>query len=412
MGNFPNSAFSYGKSHDPFASVAGLSIGGRLFKDKLGVLAAGSFQDNYRNVNSVFFGTETDRNNGNATVTSIEARNYSIQQQRSGIHTRLDYRINGNNKINLYAGYMNLVKNEYRYASDTNLELGRVGPGTGRINNDIRNLHDVQQILNITLNGEHSIRNNLLMDWTAAWSKATGNRPDEATLSLTTGVSKDPVSGALVQAPLNLNSSSSREFTHSSDEDKSGYLNFTYRTRAGGIKADWSVGGMFRDKTRTSTYDNYELRPTNPSIQVYDGDINHNNFYVFNGEGTYDNALNYSAEEKIGAAYAMVKIDAHRLNITGGARFENTDLTWTSNVPESVKGKTGSISYYDVLPSANIKYELTKKSALRASYYSAISRPNFYEVVPPYRRRPRCRLRRNRQSQSQTDDGRQLRPPV
>jgi outer membrane receptor protein involved in Fe transport len=53
-----------------------------------------------------------------------------------------------------------------------------------------------------------------------------------------------------------------------------------------------------------------------------------------------------------------------------------------SNVPESVKGKTGSINYYDVLPSVHAKYTLNRKNLLRASYYSAISRPNFYEVVP------------------------------
>jgi TonB-dependent receptor len=47
-----------------------------------------------------------------------------------------------------------------------------------------------------------------------------------------------------------------------------------------------------------------------------------------------------------------------------------------------VKGKTGSITYYDVLPSAHVKYSLGKQLAIRASYYSAISRPNFYEVVP------------------------------
>ncbi|MBS1565586.1 MAG: TonB-dependent receptor, partial [Bacteroidetes bacterium] len=382
MSDFPNSAFTYTTKHNPFAALAGLSIGGRLLHNKLGVLAAASYQNNYRNVNTVFFGTETDRNNNDATVTSIESRRYSIQQQRSGVHTRLDYRINERNKINFYAGYMNLVKNEFRYVSDTNLQLGRTGPGTGRISNSYRTIHDVQQILNATLNGGHAITRNLDMSWTAAWSKATGNRPDEAKLNLVTGVSRDPSTGALIQAPLNLDGSSSRQFTHSSDEDKSGYLNFTWHTRIGSVNTDWSAGGMYRDKTRTSTFDQYTLRPVNPSIQTYDGNINHNNFTVFNPEGTSDNALNYDAGEKVGAAYAMLKLSIGKLEATGGARYENTNLTWNSNVPQSVKGKTGSIGYYDVLPSAHIKYSLDKKQAIRASYYSAISRPNFYEVVP------------------------------
>jgi outer membrane cobalamin receptor len=382
MNNFPNSAFTYTPRHNPIASVAGLSLGGRLLGDRLGILAAGTFQNNYRNVNTVFFGTETDLNNGSATVTDIETRSYSVQQQRSGIHTKLDYRINSGNTVNLYAGYVNLMKNEFRYATDTNLQLGRVGPGTGRVSNSYRTLHDDQQILNLTLDGEHAITSGFSLDWKAAYSKAIGNRPDEATLNLVTGVSKDPATGALVQAPLNLDGSSDREFTRSTDEDKSGYLNLHYFMPVGDAKFRWQIGGMYRDKSRTASYDDYSLRPDNPSIQVYDGNINHNNFVVFNGEGTATDALNYNASEKVGAAFAMVKMEWQKWEVTGGARYENTDLSWSSNVPVTKDGRTGSITYYDVLPSVNLKYALDKRQTLRLSYYSAISRPNFYEVVP------------------------------
>jgi outer membrane receptor protein involved in Fe transport len=382
MNDFSNSAFSYSTKSNPLASLAGLSVGGRVLNNKLGILVAGSFQNNYRNVNSVFFGTETDRNNNDATVTDIQSRQYSIQQQRSGLHTRLDYQLNNNHRFNAYAGYMILEKNEFRFVSDTNLQLGRTGPGTGRIANSYRTLHEVQQIANTTLGGEHVITKNFLINWTAAWSKATSNRPDEATLNLTTGVSQDPATKTFVQAPLYLDVYSYRKFAHSTDEDKNGYLNFTYHTNLGALNATWSVGGMYRNKTRNSQYDVYSLRPVNPSIQEYDGDINHNNFFVFNGEGTSDNALNYAAKENVGAVYAMVKIDYRNLQVTGGARYENTELTWNSHVPEAVEGKTGSVSYYDVLPSAQAKYSLSKKQTIRAAYYSAISRPNFYEVVP------------------------------
>jgi TonB-dependent receptor len=220
------------------------------------------------------------------------------------------------------------------------------------------------------------------MDWSAVYSKASDNRPDEATLNLTTGVTKDNATGQLVQTPLYLDGTSTREFTRNSDEDKAGYLNFTYRSRIADAKADWSIGGMYRDKSRTSTYDEYDLRPSDPSTQTYDGNIDHNNFSVFNGEGTATNALNYAATEKVGASYAMVKISWRKLELTGGARYEHTNLDWNSAVPKTVAGKTGAISYYDVLPSGLLKYTIDKHHALRLSYYSAISRPNFYEVIP------------------------------
>ncbi|HTI09846.1 MAG TPA: TonB-dependent receptor [Puia sp.] len=382
MKDFPNNAFSHSASHNPLGSVLGLSVGGRLFGDKLGILVAGSFQNNYRNANSVFFGTQTSMQDGSAQLTSVETRNYSIQQQRSGVHARLDYHLNEKNKISLYGAYLNLMRQEFRYASDTNLELHRIGPGYGRVSNSYRDLYDVQQIAHATLKGQHTLASNFFLDWTAAYSKATLNRPDEATLGVNGGVDPDPVTGAKVVEPPTVNGAS-REFTHSTDEDKSGYANLLYRSQIGDAKVDWSAGGMYRDKHRTSSYDNYDIRP-DPGGQLYNGDISQNTFIVYNTLGTSDDALNYQAGEKVGAAYAMVKIDWNKFLITGGARYEHTDLTWNTNVPKEANGKTGSIIYYDVLPSGSIKYALGKKQALRLSYYSAVSRPNFYEVIPHY----------------------------
>lgn len=380
MGDFPNSAFSSSVKHNPLASLLGVSVGGRVFKNRLGIILAGSYQSNYRNVDAVFFKTELDENNGNAKVTDIQRRTYSIQQQRSGLHSKFDFKINGSNKIRLYAAYMNLVKDEYRNVSDTTLNLGRTGAGTGRISNSNRTFHDDQKIVNFTLSGSHKIARHLEAEWSAVYSKASDNRPDVATLSLSTGVTQDST-GAFVKSGLYINEST-REFQHNSDEDKSGYLNFTYESTIGNARVDWSAGGMYRNKSRTSTYDLYKLRPSEPSTQLYDGDINHNHFEVFNGEGTSDNALNYDATEKVGAAYGMVKITMHQLELTGGARYEHTDLGWTSNIAKTSPGKTGSITYYDVLPSAILKYGISAHEVLRVSYYAAISRPNFYEIIP------------------------------
>ncbi len=382
MGDFPNNMFSRSTSHNPIGSLGGVSVGGRLFGGKLGVLVAGSFQNNYRNVNSVYFGTQTSQADGSAQLSDVQARHYSIQQERTGLHARLDYRFDDNNKISLYAAYLNLMREEFRYSSDTNLLLHRVGPGYGRVTNSYRDLYDQQRIVHTTIKGEHRLGKDFSLDWTGSYSKATLNRPDEGTLNVDGGVDQDPVTLQKVETPPTL-LESSREFTHSTDEDKSGYLNLHYKTLIGEGVVNWSVGGMYRDKNRVSTYDEYTLRPdTARATQYYYGDINQNYFYVFNPEGTSDNALNYTSHEKVGAAYAMLKGEYGRWLITGGARYEHTDLGWSSNVPKTKEGKTGTVSYYDVLPSGSIKYTLTKKQALRLSYYSAISRPNFYEVVP------------------------------
>jgi TonB-dependent receptor len=65
-----------------------------------------------------------------------------------------------------------------------------------------------------------------------------------------------------------------------------------------------------------------------------------------------------------------------------GARFEHTDFNWITSAPVTVVGTFGNIKYYDVLPSVNAKYKLMDKHYLRASYFSSLSRPGFYEVTP------------------------------
>jgi len=378
MNDFPYNAFSHGTSRHPMGEVLGLSLGGRLFGNKLGVMVAGSYQNTYRNIHSIVFQQPDQLIDGGLQLASVDRRNISAQQERSGAHLRLDYHLDAHNSISFYGAYVNLMRQEFRSSSDTNLELARTGPGLGRIENSYRDLHETQQISNYTLKGQHALGSSFFVDWTAAYSKATLNRPDEATLKVNAGVQLDPVTKDTIKEPTNLEQSS-REFTRSTDEDKSGYLNFLYKSNFAKASVDWSIGGMYRDKHRTSSYDDYTL---DPGSQIYDGDISKNTFIVSNPQGSPQSPLNYTANEKVGAFYGMLKIEAGAWLITGGARYEHTTLDWISNVSDEVAGKTGKIDYYDVLPSGNIKYSLDRKQSLRLSYYSAISRPNFYEVIP------------------------------
>lgn len=378
-GDFPNSAFSHSLRHNPIDQIFGLSMGGRTLGNKLGVMVAGSFQNNYRNVSSTLFQLPDQLVDGGYQLASVDKRTLSVQQQRSGAHLKMDYRLNEKNKLSLYGGYMNLMREEFRHVSDTSLELARTAPGIGRITNSDRTLHETQQILNFTLKGEHNLAPNLFLDWTGAYSKAILNRPDEATFGVNGSVLKDPVT--FVPTPERTNiQSAGREFIHSTDEDKSGYANLTYKSTIAKVSVDWTAGGMYRDKHRVSSYDKYNLIPTGDVN--YNGTIDGHTFSVDNPLGTVDNPLNYTANEKVAAGYGMVKIFSGNWLITGGARYEHTSLDWLSSVPETKVGKTGNISYYDVLPSGNIKYSLNRKMSLRLSYYSAISRPNFFEVIP------------------------------
>ncbi|GAA3984949.1 TonB-dependent receptor [Mucilaginibacter dorajii] len=382
--DFATNPFHYSENKVPLATIAGLSIGGRTADKKFGALLALSYQNTYRLTNSTFFSTEVNPSNNQPLVTDIEKRTYNIQQQRTGILTKFDYKFNNANKITLDLDYINLAQNNYRFSSDTSLELGRAGIGTGRVSQTYRSDRTIQTIKNGNLHGDHRLTDAFSINWTAVYSKATANEPDRAELNLNTGrnVQSD---GSIVQAPYTFDGlkAQSRTFSKNSDEDKTGFLNFIYKPTLFNTNFELSAGGMYRDKTRHSSFDEYDLRPgASNTAQTFTGNVDNNTFDLFNTQGTPTNALNYDFTEKVGAGYAQVKFTAGKLLTIAGLRYEHTSQSWLTQADASVEGKTGSIKYYDLLPSVNFKYQFNDKQDIRLSYYSAISRPNFYELVP------------------------------
>nr|WP_199158528.1 TonB-dependent receptor [Pedobacter sp. ASV2] len=390
ISDFPNGPLNYTTKKSPVSSVFGLTIGGRSADKKFGVLGALSYQNTYRSTNSIFYDTDVDRSSNEPALKSVQNRRYSTQQERTAVHTKFDYKFNSDNKLDLTASYMNLGQNEFRFASDTTLNLGRIGKGTGRVTNTYRSIRTVQEIYSANLHGEHKFGDQFKMNWSAVYAKATANQPDRTNLTIVTGRtgSLDANGNVInvVQQPALFNSTGSaqsRIWAKNSDEDKAGYLNFIYSPKIAGKKVEFSVGGMYRDKSRDSQYDDYSLTTGNNTTQIYNGDISRNTFAVQSTGGTPGNPLNYSFKEKVAAGYAQFKFDIGDLQTIGGVRYENTDQSWTSAVdPNQITGAVGSIKYGDLLPSLNFKYKLKDNQNLRLTYYSAISRPGFYELIP------------------------------
>jgi hypothetical protein len=384
LSDFSFNGQHFSNSKLPLGTIAGLSIGGRSADKKFGALISLSYQDISKDTKGVFFDTQVDAVSNLPKPTDIQSRVYNTEQERTSAIGRFDYKFDGRNKLTLDAAYIDLTQNQYRYVSDTSLTLARTGIGQGRITEQPRSIHNVQQIANFSLRGDHKLADNFSINWTGIYSKAVDNE-NRYELNLVTSNVLQP-SGAVIHNPLTVDASNglAQTFAYNSDQDKSGYLNLIYSPKIGGTKVEFSAGGMYRNKTRHSTYDEYTLTlPITNSTQVYDGNIDHNTFELAsNRQGTPGDALNYDFTENVGAAYGQFKFTAGKLEVLGGARYEHTNQSWLDGEPVTQNGKTGSIKYYDILPSLNLKYLLSDNQNLRGSYYSAISRPNFYELVP------------------------------
>jgi hypothetical protein len=365
----------------PLNQIFGLAIGNRFLQGRLGVLVAGSYQNTYRGANSMLMTTFIDQEKNTPYYEILQLREFSVQQERAGAHTRIDYQFNPRHSLNLYAGYINLTDREVRYRIDTIMKIGRgQGPGTGRVEIRERSRQQFRNVYNTTLQGNHQLRSDLKLDWSAVYSLATNNDPDMTELQWLTGVTRDS-SGKYNVEPLIYNRDFSRRWTSNSDQDLAGYLNIKKTTKIGGYTTEISAGGMYRHKSRENTFQTYLFR-TSPINQVYTGNINDYSFNLFNTLGTPNDPLNYYCQENVLGLYGMANTTVGRLNILGGFRYESTGFSWETQAPQTVKGRVGSIKYADLLPSLHFKYSPDKNQNIRATYFSSISRPNFYEVIP------------------------------
>lgn len=142
---------------------------------------------------------------------------------------------------------------------------------------------------------------------------------------------------------------------------------------------------MYRDKKRENFYDNYLLRPqpvSGPDPRQMWTNIYEFNWYVFNPLGSPNDPNNYRVTEKITALYTQLKFKIHKLETVAGIRQEQTYQHFDTDVDVTRPGKSGTIQYVDLLPSIHFKYMLNTKTNIRASYFSSISRPGFFEIVP------------------------------
>jgi len=92
-------------------------------------------------------------------------------------------------------------------------------------------------------------------------------------------------------------------------------------------------------------------------------------------------ANQYDATNFLSAAYVSLNFPLGALNIYGGVRAEYNHLMlngyYNAVSPVNVDAPT-----FNLFPSVNISYNLTKKSLLRFAYASTINRPEFREVSP------------------------------
>lgn len=340
--------------------TAGMSYGDRFFNKRLGLMAAVSFQNNHRGKESDMY---YDRSNN--TYGFVTRREYSEQQTRLGTHLKLDYALTENHRLAWYNGYMYFRNRQVRDLRAEQEETVRL-----RLNH--------QGIFSSMLSGTHEVADDAFkINWRAVYSKADNRTPDNAQIQLTTAKTG--------LQTVSVNPGMTRRWEHNSDEDLAGYADMAYHVNTALGRLNLKTGGMYRDKQRSSFYNEYTFKPTTEQRSLVRGrDWMNFDEIMWDAPrfGNLSDPINYDATEKIGAAYAMVKLESNLWHATIGLRAEHTDQGYTLKYPTNGARNKGHQRYWDFLPDAHIKYELHDNGNLRFSYARAINRPSFFEIVP------------------------------
>jgi hypothetical protein len=368
--NFPLEHLSYTKIAQPLNSTFGLSLGNRFGKEKkIGFIVSGSYQNIYRGTTSNFFLPNSQPGLNNIPLFSdLQLRKYSVQSQRKGFNTKIDYRINSRNKVSFFNTYVRLDDYQTRLIWDT-VALNSL------VNNSQRSQWIFQTINNATLQGEHKLSPTDKLEWMLANSIAKNNMPDQSEFKheyaiVSTSLTSDKLQGM------------TRIWQSNIDKDNSAYLNYTKNINIFSKSFELKVGGLYRSKNRNNYYISYSLKPVLGSVFS----ILNKSQFLFNPltDGAPSlNGNNYTFDEKIAAGYIQGKLNlTNNLEVLGGVRAENTNQHYETLLSKDVQAKSGDIKYTDLLPSAQMKFSITKNQSLRLAYYRAIARPGFAELIP------------------------------
>lgn len=356
--------------------IGGFSVGNRFWAKRLGVIVAGSVQNQYK-------GTERTLNkpvmaNGEQTeyISSMKKRYYSIHELTSGLHAKVDLNL-GNHKIEWYNMLINNVEDNTRYNQSITTDYG-YEPDKGNYTRDdeIRSMRQTQTIFASHLKGTHHLGTHFVIDWAGLFADAREKDPDRAYIGIKNTFEDN-------QRKNTVPNSMERRFQHNDDKDWTGQINVTYNTAFSGLDFMLKGGAMYRNKKRNNRFYSYLFNPEHGQTLDDDSYAQYDNIsWYCRTPRAQASQLNYDSKEHIGAVYLMTKLATSWGELIGGLRAEHTNQIYTMLQRFQTTGSLGEQSYWDWLPSVAMKWMVNKKMNIRLSYYKSINRPGFYELVP------------------------------
>lgn len=423
---------------------ANATLGNRFGTDgNIGVLVsasgskAGRFTDN---VETGFF-----RDDAGAILPEVtEIKDYEGERTRAAVTGRFDYRINDNHQLTLVASASRFKDHEFRdtlaieyerHTADSTEFSGSVARAT--FDKELRERTQEQRIRTFNLGGEHFVGEDWRIDWQA--SRSTGeldvaprrqyvfrstvrpelaydySNPDFPTWQIR-GVADAPATGVNLPEEWYAFRRLNDRFEYAEESETGLRLDFTRTQGFLGESGEIKFGARARLRDKEADYEYFRngsasdfaaLGMTYSEMLCPEWSNNFNYFLTgrrfcrnifsnyapgLTGSTNHERLLedsiaaDYAADEDIYAAYVRLDATWDTLTLLTGVRFEQTRTKGIAplfNADTEAFDLLAADNRYDTfLPSVHLRYEIDPDTIVRTSYSTAISRPNFVDVVP------------------------------
>ncbi len=384
---------------NPYNYGVNLTVGKKLFDNKLSFVLTGSHNESYRFNEGIYQILEY----GFVQVGATDYTTYQSEINNTALFD-LTWYINEKNKIKSTTTFLNTL-------ADDVVEFGRNGEAqvsddTGAFDSFgiplefVRDQNTKQTNLLVTqLLGQHTISEKNNLNWAFGYNLLNADEPNRIRNQVFFDTT--PESSVALNSQGGFNQRKAAQLIE--DLEYNGYLNDVFHVIAdedNGKLFDIEVGVFYRNKERdfssefvgvveSNSVDRFDTRSSslddlnsilsdqsfsNGSIEVRRLSLNEN------GESKDI----YTGEYTSQAAYADFNVGLNKLNINAGLRAQKDDISVLYDVGGSGTRLIGETlqDYQNFYPSLNLKYSLNEKHALRFAASRTITLPEFKEIAP------------------------------
>jgi TonB-dependent receptor len=161
---------------------------------------------------------------------------------------------------------------------------------------------------------------------------------------------------------------------------------FIYQYGAAGDPPKYKTFGGAGDPTGGLTWGDVFLNQDRSGLVNPTGALGNDkplSYSLWNYNDESDGGSTYNASQQVIASYVMTELKLFpQLTLTGGARFENTNLKVEGTPSLIFENPNAKIQQLDLLPAVGATFQLVQDVNLRFAWSQTLARPSFKELGP------------------------------